>query len=380
MRKPFFRAAILPPLLLVLARIIGKIYFKRLVRGDVIAPRIQLLEPLDLHSRYKQTKILCVGCTSGIGLATAKAACEAGASLVVLGRKEPTALVEACEQSIEFLQADLSSMRTVKVITDRLTGYDFNTVLFTVGIISTPERRTSEEGIELDTAVSFLSRYVMTQLLLTSSSPSLNPVWSEWKARIFIMGFPGNPAVPQLTDFNWEKTPFKPWEAHMNTVIGNDALVENLSKLYPSVNVYGLNPGVLKTDIIAPFLGGKESWLSKMQQFVIGQLCPSVEDYVNKTLKHLLVTAEIEHESGTYFNQYGERIQGAGWLASDPSNTKRILAEADKLYIQALAADTLNPTNIKLFKYQNGKPFGEVEIVSSTTQVEKEAQIYTEES
>jgi hypothetical protein len=85
-------------------------------------------------------------------------------------------------------------------------------------------------------------------------------------------------------------------------------------------------------------------------------LCPSVGDYVNGTLQHLLVTPEIETLSGSFFNQvlqcrsegrrlgpaffsicdvcvcvcvfclqHGERIKGATWLAQDPNNTDLIL-------------------------------------------------------
>ena len=33
---------------------------------------------------------------------------------------------------------------------------------------------------------------------------------------------------------------------------------------------------------------------------------------------HVVVTPEIEHYSGSYFNQMGERIKGSTWLAAAP--------------------------------------------------------------
>ena len=288
--KYFIYAALLPPVLVILFGFVAKWYFATYVRMEVLAPPIQQLPPSHLHNLYKSSKLLCVGCTSGIGLVAATAACEAGAFVVVVGRRKPEEMLTVCKQPVEFIKGDLSVMRNVKQITERISSYAFDTVLFTIGTVSSPKRKTTEEGIEMDMAVSLLSRFVMARLLTSTKKQTLKAISPARKARIFIMGFSGGTAIPQLTDFNWEdkNTTFAPWKAHENTVIGNDALVEKLAKFHPSINVYGLNPGIVKTDILAPLLGGKTSYATQVQQFMLTQLCPSVEDYVNGTLKHLL--------------------------------------------------------------------------------------------
>ena len=41
----------------------------------------------------------------------------------------------------------------------------------------------------------------------------------------------------------------------MNTVAGNEAMVLDGASRYPAINFYGLNPGMVKTDIRSHFLG-----------------------------------------------------------------------------------------------------------------------------
>lgn len=358
----FLWAALVPPVLFILMGIATKWFFTYGIRKEVIAPAIQPLEIPQLRSLYNNTKLLCVGCTSGIGLRAAIAACEAGAFVVVVGRKRPDDLLDVCMTPVEFLKADLSIMHNVQIVTERIAPYEFDTVLFTVGIVTTPERKASVEGIEMDTAVSFLSRFYMARLL--AQSKTLKATSPTRKPRVFVMGFPGHEGPPQMDDFNWENTTnWQPWAAHMNGVIGNDALVEKMAKFHPSLNVYGLNPGILKTDIVAEFLGGKKSWLSKVQQWVVEKMCPSAEDYVTNMLRHLLMTPEIEHLSGSYFNQFGERIKGAVWLRTD-GNTDLILTAAGKLVNRALSYKKAILSNIMLYKYVKGRMNGEVELVS----------------
>jgi len=324
------KIAIFLPVLVVAAGLLLHFSIKSMVRFDVISPKVQPLEESQLNSLLATSKLLCVGCTNGIGEGLARAACGRVQSLVVVGRTKPDSLLAVCP-TVEFIQADLSSLKTAKNLAKSFHSYSFDTVLFTVGITATKERKVSSEGIEMDIAVSFLSRYVIAREFVKESSLASS---NERKARIFIMGFPGADGTPQLEDFNWEKT-YEAWPAHKNGVYANDALVIDLAKKTSEVNVYGLNPGIIPTYIIADFLGGKESLLSQIHQIVIRLVVPSVNDYV-KTLLPLLYTPEIEHKTGVFFNQYGEEIKESQWLQGNLNNVDKILSEAQKLEARAL--------------------------------------------
>lgn len=317
---------------MVISLVAAKFALARFVRFTVVAPAPPALSHTQLNESIKVMQLLCVGCTAGIGEAAAKAVCSRGGHVTVVGRRKPSALLEACKHTLVFIAADLSSMQTAQQIVRNIAAHSFDTVLFTVGIICTQDKQVSREGIEMDTAVSFLSRFVMSQELLAAGLASS----SSRKPRIFVMGFPGTPDVPQLDDFNWDTVPFKCWPAHKNAVVANDALVLGLSRRHPEVNVFGLNPGIIKTDIMNDFLGGRGAMMVRFQQFVIGTIGPSATWYAEDTLLQLLAVRQLEGLSGAFFNQVGEQINPSGWLLTGSGNAERIWQEAERLAARAL--------------------------------------------
>jgi NAD(P)-dependent dehydrogenase (short-subunit alcohol dehydrogenase family) len=309
--------------------------FSKWVRFNVVGPAVPHLPDDELGMRLLATSLLCVGCTRGIGAGIAESACVGGASVVIVGRTAPSERLQTACPNLRFIPADLSSMQAAVNVVSALQPQSIDTVVFTVGIVNGPVRRESNEGIELEVAVSFLSRFVMTDALLSSDKLIST---STRKPRIFVMGFPGVPDIPQLDDFNWERS-WQAWPSHMNTVVANDGLVMGVAKMHAdAVNIYGLNPGVIKTDLMFDFLGGKGSIISRIQQLVIGWICPSVDDYA-PTVVELMVSPHIENHGGASFNQYGEHIKSSMWLLAEPDNYKRIWIEAEKLQRRALAVN-----------------------------------------
>jgi NAD(P)-dependent dehydrogenase (short-subunit alcohol dehydrogenase family) len=128
--------------------------------------------------------IVIVGGTGGIGKAIANAAVNKGANVTVVGRifrENPLT------SKIKFIQADLSCMRTALAIAKQLDIEKLETIIFTQGIFAGKEHKVTEEGIELDMAISHLSRFVMLRhLAIRFENKKL-----EKKPRIFVMGFPG---------------------------------------------------------------------------------------------------------------------------------------------------------------------------------------------
>lgn len=317
-------------MLVALLGLAMKVGMAHWVRFNVLAPATRSLSTEELQSFYTSSKLLCVGCTSGLGEGIARHACLKGAKVVVVGRREPSAMMVACPK-VEFIKADLSKMQTAQRVARQVKSTSFDTVLFTVGIFTGPEKKISEEGIEMDTAVSFLSRFVMSQELIgagLASSPSRKP-------RIFVMGFCGNPSTPQLDDFNWDNKPFAWYQAHQHTVVGNDALVMGLAKRHAEVNVYGLNPGIMKTGIMSTTLG-EGSFLWHLQQLVIEAIAPAVDDYV-PTVLQLMATPELESLSGAFFNQGGEQISAVPWLLAAAEHPELLWAAAQTLAERALS-------------------------------------------
>lgn len=258
-------------------------------------------------------KVLVVGGTGGLGQAISRRLAKAGAEVTVVGqtfRDEGTA-------RLSFVKADLSSMKEAKRIGETLDA-SADVVLLTTGIFAAPERQVTGEGLERDMAVSYLCRLVLVRAL----APRLKA-----GARVFVMGFPGTGQAGALGDLNFEKS-YRATEVHMTTVAGNEALVLDGVKRYPSVQFFGLNPGLIKTNIRANFMGGNQSLRFKLTEGLIGFFMTSAEQYAERIVP-LLVAPELEGKSGAMFNQKGRAIHATAAL--DAGRVGQLISESEAL-------------------------------------------------
>ena len=83
-----------------------------------------------------------------------------------------------------------------------------------------------------------------------------------------------------LDDFNSEKNYRWP-VAHSNTVVVNESLVIDSAERFPLINFYGMNPGIINSNIMSGVFGDN-SILLKIQQAVIGVIFQSAEQYAKK--------------------------------------------------------------------------------------------------
>lgn len=92
---------------------------------------------------------------------------------------------------------------------------------------------------------------------------------------------------------------------HMNTVAGNEALVLDGKQRYPRLHFFGLNPGMIKTNIRTNSMGsGFGHWLV---EFVIGVLKQSPEAYAERIVP-VLFSSELERQNGVMFGAKGQPI------------------------------------------------------------------------
>jgi len=247
----------------------------------------------------KGLKVAIVGGTGGIGRALSRFMAARGAEVIVVGRT----FRDADVPRIAFISADLELMREAKRVGEVLPAEQLDIVVLTTGIFAAPKRQETAEGIERDMAVSYLSRLV----ILREMAPRLATTRraSPMKPRVFVMGYPGTGQAGMLDNLNGEKS-YSATPAHMNTVAGNEMLVLDAARRYPNVNVFGLNPGLLKTEIRNNFLG-EGTLRSRVIEWMIGMVNPSVETYAER-LATLLVSRDLEAHSGAMFNQKGDAV------------------------------------------------------------------------
>lgn len=253
-------------------------------------------------------RVAVIGGTGGIGRALGRYLASRGADIIVVGQT----FRDAGTPRIEFIQADLSLMREAQRVAAELPAETLDMVIFTTGIFAAPQREETAEGIERDLAVSYLNRLVILRAIATRLGKQRSK--SSIKPRVFLMGYPGSGQTGISDDLNAEKS-YKALAAHMNTVAGNEMLVLDAARRYPHVTFFGLNPGLIKTNIRDNFLG-KDSLKSRVMEALIGLLTPDADTYAQR-IAPLLLTPDIEGHSGAMFNSKGQAILPSTGLSSE---------------------------------------------------------------
>jgi len=274
-------------------------------------------------------KVAVIGGTGGLGRALSKSLAARGASVTVVGQT----FRDQGVRGIEFVKADLSLMREAQRVAKELPAEQLDVVVFTTGIFAAPKRQETAEGIERDLAVSYLNRLVMIRELAPRLGKHRQGARAKRKPRVFNMGYPGAGQAGKLGDLNAEKS-YSAMVAHMNTVAGNEMLVTDGANRFPQVAFFGLNPGLVKTNIRDNLLG-KDSLKSRAMETVIGWFSPSPEQYAERIMP-LLVSPDLEVHTGVMFNQKGEAIEASPKL-TDRSHVDEFLAQSEALVARAMA-------------------------------------------
>lgn len=262
------------------------------MKKDHNFPELTLTPKQDLTNK----NIVIIGGTGGLGQALSRKMASQGAHVLVVGqtfRDQETS-------GIQFLQADLSLMSEAKRIADEIPAESIDMLIFTTGIFAAPERQETTEGIERDLAVSYLNRFV----ILNHLAHRLGQHKAN-KIRVFVMAYPGSGEIGQTEDLNWEHT-YKAMDAHMNTVAGNEILVHYAAKVFPHVNTFGINPGVVKTNIRSNWIGNKKL-LSGLLEGLIGIFNPTPAQFAEK-LVPILFAPELEVFNGALLTRAGKAL------------------------------------------------------------------------
>ena len=287
----------------------------------------------DLDTHFHGKNILIIGGTAGLGRALTIELLKHGAQVTVVGRREP----DQALASAKFVKKDLTLMKTAVELADEIDVTTLDALIFTVGIIAASTRQENGEGIELDLAVSYLSRLAFARRIVDKGFGSRRENQAQ-KPRIFVMGFPGENTTPTIDDFNSEKA-YSVMPTHLNTVVGNEAMVAYLNKEFKgAVNVYGLNPGLIKTEIRDNYLG-KGSLTSTIVETLIGFFNISPAGYAQHHLIHVIASPQLEDKPGAHIDQRRKLLPGNPYLAVE-ENQNRVMTESLKLIDKALGASS----------------------------------------
>lgn len=134
--------------------------------GDGRPTAQQIIKDEQLDGQWSDKMILITGCSSGIGVQTAKALLGTGATLYLTARdldKAKSALGSIMENNkVHLLELDLNSLTSVRKCADAFLAKSdrLNLFIANAGVMATPEGRT-RDGFETQLGTNHLAHFLL---------------------------------------------------------------------------------------------------------------------------------------------------------------------------------------------------------------------------
>jgi NAD(P)-dependent dehydrogenase (short-subunit alcohol dehydrogenase family) len=248
----------------------------------------------------KNKIVIITGANSGIGYFTALEIAKLGAKVVMICRNKDKGevarqeIIKKSNNTAVFLKiADLSSQKQIRLLAEELKKeYPVIDVLVNNAGVLVPERRESEDGIELTWATNHLAYFLLTNLLLdnlkAASSARIVNVASE---------------VQQIGNIYWDDielknnyTSFKAYaQSKLANIMFSNELVKRLEGTKVTTNA--LHPGAVATNFGSDGKG-LIAWLFKTFRWSLLSAQQGAETSI-----WLATSPQVEGVTGQYFSK-----------------------------------------------------------------------------
>jgi len=172
----------------------------------------EVLDGIDLTGR----RILVTGVSAGLGVETARALAEHGASVVGAARDlgKARAATQAIAGDLELVELDLASLESVRACADRLLadGRPFDVIIANAGVMAPPFGHTAD-GFETQFGVNHLGHFVLINRLA--------PLIADGGRVVNLSSSGHRLADVDLDDPNFEQTPYDPWVGYGRSKTAN---------------------------------------------------------------------------------------------------------------------------------------------------------------
>ena len=237
--------------------------------GDARPTAQQIINDSGLRDKLSGKVVLITGCSSGLGIETARALKSTGATIYVTVRdvaKGQSALADILEPGrAEVLSLDLTSLESVEACARDLLGRTstLNILINNAGIMGIPKREVSKDGFESQFQVNYLSHFLLFQRLkptLLSSATEMFP------SRVINVASSGHLKSPvHLDDLQLEKPgAYDPWLAYGHAKTATVYMANEIQRRYGSQRLvaFSLHPGGIWTGLqvhmdVSKFKGDK---------------------------------------------------------------------------------------------------------------------------
>ncbi|KAI0974424.1 hypothetical protein F4678DRAFT_458391 [Xylaria arbuscula] len=202
--------------------------------------------------------ILITGCSSGLGIETARALKATGATLFLTARnleKAKGALGDILDggKRVHLLRLDLESLASVRACAEEFSGKSqtLNILIANAGVRLVPEGRT-RDGFETHMATNHFSHFLLFELLkptlLRSSTPAFH-------SRVIAVSSTAHRTAPfNFDDVNFEKRKYDGVVAYGQSKLANVYMANEIERRYSSQGLHGwsVHPGGIRTGLQRP--------------------------------------------------------------------------------------------------------------------------------
>lgn len=196
------------------------------------------------------------GANSGLGYHTAVELARHGATVVLAcrGREKTEAAMQQIKAAVpgaklEFMALDLADLDSIAAFAKSLKARQkkLDLLFNNAGVMALPLRRT-QQGFEMQIGTNHLGHFALTGSLLDllNATPGARIVSTASMAHTWTRGM-------DLDDLNWERKPYKKWDAYGKSKLANllftYELQRRLSKAGSAVLSVAAHPGYAATNL-----------------------------------------------------------------------------------------------------------------------------------
>lgn len=221
--------------------------------GDARPIASQITQDEGLEGKWQDRVILITGCSSGLGVETARTLATTGATLYLTARdleKAKTALGDLTQSNrVHLLQLDLNSLASVRACAAEFSSKSsqLNILIANAGVMMTPEGRTAD-GFETQFGTNHLAHFLLFELLkpiLLASSAA------EFHSRVvFLSSIAHRTGEVNFDNLNQEGD-YNPWAAYAQSKTANVWTANQIERLYgsQSLHAFSVQPGPTGTGL-----------------------------------------------------------------------------------------------------------------------------------
>ncbi|POS76507.1 alcohol dehydrogenase [Diaporthe helianthi] len=281
--------------------------------GDARPTALQVLQDEGAEGKLVGKVIVITGCSSGIGVETARVLSLTGAKLFLTARnleKAKTALGSVLEPGrVELVEMDNTSLASVRAaaadVLKRSNG-QVNILINNAGIMAVPTLQHTKDGFEMQFGVNHLSHFLFFNLLKDALLASASP---ELSSRVVCLTSSAhNIATIQVGNYNFEKEgSYYDWVAYGQSKTANLYMANEIERRYGSKGLHanGVHPGVIHTGLTQFIPADNLAEMSKNKE--TRRKMKSVEQGAATTV-WAAIGKEWETKGGEYLADVGKTV------------------------------------------------------------------------